>query len=109
MMLTVLIGGSVDAMSLLPSITRTRSGVSDRAGWVAGTALAVALHRLGRTMPLAEAASRISLTVVARELERREAQRRAIRLRWIRRSVLAGALVAATAAGTGRALSGVSR
>jgi hypothetical protein len=108
MMRTVLIGGSVDAMSLLPSITRTGSGVNDRAGWVAGTALALALHRLGRTMPLAEAVSRASLTVVARELERREARRRAIRLRWIRRSLLAGALVAATA-GTGRALSGASR
>jgi hypothetical protein len=82
-----------------------RSGPALRAGEVL---LAIGLSRLSRRAPVTYAVSRtaLGLALARRRMLAREAERSARRRRRIRRSIVAGAVLVALAAGTGRALGG---
>ena len=80
-----------------------RSGPALRAGDVL---LAIGLARLSRRAPLTFAVSRTALALARRRMLALAAERQARRRKRIRRSLVAGAVLVAAAAGTRRALGG---
>jgi hypothetical protein len=94
---------NVRAMALPGRTTPSRSGPAFRAG---DALLAIGLARMSRKAPLTYAVSRTALKLARRRMLVREAERQALRRRRIRRTIVAGALLAVAAAGTSRALGG---
>jgi hypothetical protein len=103
MMRSIGTAANLRPMERLGRTTASRSGPAFRAG---DALLAIGLARLSRKAPVTYAVSRTALRLARRRMLLREAERQALRRKRIRRSIVAGALLAVAAAGTRRALGG---